>query len=171
MKLRAVWPPLSLIALDIALLGAVFWLGWWPLAVPLLAGLAILVFDTAGRARDHASAVAFLSQGGDPRLIAKSCQFSWCGRVACQAAADSVGARAGGAVRRFYAVRGYRWFHIFPDETFTLRSPFLSGRFWRITLFGNHYASAMVGETAGRRAASRRMRRAETRREQQREAA
>ena len=138
--LIAVWPPLALMAADILLMIPVLVFGYWPLALLLLAGLVILVFDIRGRMADFHNAYRHLSLGRDPARVARSYQFSWCGRVACTHAAWSAGEDKGRAVSHYFESNGYRWFHIFPDKTFSLECPFLTLRFWEITLRGNSRA-------------------------------
>ena len=138
--LIAIWPPLTLMAADILLMIPVLIFGFWPLALALFAGLVILVFDAKGRMADFRNAHRHLSLGRDPARVAKSYQFSWCGRVACTQAAWSAGDDKGRAVAEYYSTNGYRWFHIFPDKTFSLDCPFLTVRFWEITLRGNSRA-------------------------------
>jgi hypothetical protein len=138
--LKALWPPISLILADLALMVLAYF--WIPAAFQLLlaGGLAILIFDLRGRQLDFRAARRHFENGRNPARVAKSYQFSWCGRVACQHAAWAAGKETGGEVASYYSENGYRWYHIFPDNTFTLQSPFLTLRFWEITLRGNRRA-------------------------------
>lgn len=140
--LGAMWPPLLLLVLDIAVTAAAVLVGFVWLAIPGAIGAAILVLDAWGRKVDFRHAVRHLSAGRSPERVAGTYQFSWCGRVACLAAAREVGAEKARAVEDYYRTGGYRWWHVFPDNTFTRNSPFLSLRFWRITLGGNVHAQA-----------------------------
>lgn len=146
--LKALWPPITLIAADIALMVPLYWLGFDLLFAGLAIGLAILVFDMRGRRMDYRNALYHIRLGRDPSRVAKSYQFSWCGRVACQHAAWAVGNETGAAVAGYYHENGYRWFHIFPDNTFSPKSPFLSLRFWEITLKGNSRARFRLEQMA-----------------------
>lgn len=148
---KAVWPPILLTALDLLAVLPTWILGWWPLALLLGAGALVLIFDIRGRGLDYRNVHRHLSQGRDPARVAKTYQYSWCGRVACRAAAIEAGRAHGDAVEAYYRENGYRWFHIFPDNTFSLNSPFLTLRFWQITLFGNTRAAEVIarGNAAG----------------------
>jgi hypothetical protein len=144
--LSALWPPVALLAADLMLLGVA---AYYRLTVPaalFAVGFAVLAFDIRGRIHDFHSARTHLKRGRNPARVAKSFQFSWCGRVACQSAAFAVNAAIGARVARYYRISGYRWFHIFPDNTFTLSSPFLTVRFWEITLRGNNRARQRLEE-------------------------
>ena len=145
--IKALWPPISLISADLALMVPSYF--WAPAAFQflLLGGLAILVFDLRGRRIDFRTAKIHIENGRSPSRVAKTYQFSWCGRVACQHAAWAASDEKGGEVERYYRECGYRWYHIFPDKTFTLQSPFLSARFWEATLTGNRRAPPNSLET------------------------
>lgn len=137
---------MTLMAAGSATLVAAYSFGFTIIAGLLAIGIVVLVFDMRGRCRDYHNALHHLGRGRDPARVAKSYQFSWCGRVACQAAANAAGNPAGRAVEYYYRENGYRWFHIFPDNTFTLKSPFLTLRFWEITLRGNNRARQKLEE-------------------------
>jgi hypothetical protein len=147
--LTAVWPPILLLFADFGLLSLSLTAGWYILATLLVAGAAILLFDIRGRGRDYRAVREFVSSGKDPALIAHTYRFSWCGRVACEAAARDTSSSAAAAVRRYYRMAGYRWFHVFPDNTFTRRSPFLSPKFWSVTVFGNRQAQTRIESGKG----------------------
>lgn len=156
--LRAILPPLALIGVALVLSAICWWLDWPFLSALFLLGAVILAFDTRGRRKDFHNARDYLARGHEPAQVAKTYQYSWCSRAACRAAASHAGEIAEQAVDSYYRVNGYRWFHIFPDNTFSLNSPFLKLRFWRITLFGNAGAKSVL-EKAERRDAARRERR------------
>lgn len=140
----AMWPPLLLLAGDLSVLALFSWMQWWWLAALPAAGAVILALDAMGRVVDFRHASRHLDRGRDAERVAKTYQFSWCGRVACQAAGNAVSPLAGKAVADYYRACGYRWFHIFPDNTFTRNSPFLTVRFWRVTLGGNVHAQVRL---------------------------
>ena len=142
--LRAILPPLTLIGVALTL-AAGCWLLEWPIFAGLfLLGAVILIFDTRGRRKDFHNARNYLARGHDPSQVARTYQYSWCSRAACRAAASLSGAGADQAIADYYRDNGYRWFHIFPDNTFSRHSPFLKLRFWRITLFGNAAAKSVL---------------------------
>ena len=146
--IAATWPPLLLLAAAVAVSILSYMAGLWFLAIPAMMGVFILVLDTLGRIRDFRHAALHLGRGRNPARVASTYKFSWCGRKACEAAARSVSREVGDAVASYYRNCGYRWFHIFPDNTFTRNSPFLTLRFWQITLGGNMYAPGASGETS-----------------------
>ena len=143
-RFRAVLPPVLLIILAFVLAAAAYRLDWIFLAALFLFGAVILIFDLRGRLFDFANARKYFSDGHKPRDVAKTYQYSWCSRAACRAAASLAGEVHEKAVHAYYRDNGYRWFHIFPDNTFSLNSPFLKLRFWQITLFGNKKARSVL---------------------------
>ncbi|MCG6859098.1 MAG: hypothetical protein LJE67_13655 [Salaquimonas sp.] len=124
------------------------WIGWDILGGLFALGGIILVFDMRGRRFDFRNVRNYLDAGHEPAQVAKTYQYSWCSRAACHAAASTIGDEAERAVAAYYRDNGYRWFHIFPDNTFSLNSPFLKLRFWRITLFGNAAAKSVLDKAA-----------------------
>lgn len=141
--LSAIWPPIALLLADLLVMPVLALWSWW-LVLPFAAGAIILCFDIAGRRADFRLAARHLAAGRRPVRVAKNYQFSWCGRVACAAAATAVSPAIGKTVADHYSANGYRWYHIFPDGAFTRNSPFLSLRFWQITLGGNTKAAARL---------------------------
>ena len=135
--IRALWPPLTLIGLDLVLMLLSLALGYTVIAVLLAVGFLLLVFDIRGRMVDYRTVLMHLRRGRHPERVAKAYQFSWCGRVACQHAAGSICTDTARTIRSYYEDSGYRWYNVFPDNTFSLKCPFLTLRFWEVTLFGN----------------------------------
>jgi len=131
----AVWPPLTLFA------GA---LSVASMPVPLLlrmaaiGGMLILLFDISARLRDFRRVAANLER--EPSLLPRHVpryKRSWCQRtVLYWAAYRALGEEGGSYVRAQYDRMGYRWFHFFPDKTFTRESPFLRLNFWRSLIGG-----------------------------------
>lgn len=154
----AMWPPLFLLALDMLVLGFALQMHFWWLAVPAAVGVFVLALDAAGRGVDYRHAVRHLQRGRSAERVAGLFQYSWCGRIACRAAARAVSPEAAAAVGHYYRDSGYRWYHFFPDNTFTRESPFLNLRFWQITLGGNVHAQARFATGASRRAGDDRRR-------------
>ncbi|MCB1462978.1 MAG: hypothetical protein KDJ90_11255 [Nitratireductor sp.] len=147
---RAILPPASLIGLAVLLTSLSLWMGWEIIAGLFTLGGLILVFDMRSRRRDFHNVRGYLDSGHEPAQVAKIYQYSWCSRAACQAAASLAGEEAERAISGYYRENGYRWFHIFPDNTFTLNSPFLKLRFWKITLFGNAGAKSLLDKAAAK---------------------
>ena len=134
--LFAVWPPLALLASSLAVANLTF----LPLALRLAAvvGVCILVFDISARLRDFRRVASNLSYDPEllPRHVARY-KRSWCQRTVLHWAAFAALGREGRHyVRAQYERMGYRWFHFFPDKTFTRESPFLRLNFWRSLVGG-----------------------------------
>ncbi|MCF6322652.1 MAG: hypothetical protein L3J32_12930 [Rhizobiaceae bacterium] len=138
--LDAIWPPLALmfIATTIGLVSA--WFGITFLAVLAVVGFAILIGDTFGRSRDYLNARRRFGEARDEievYEVVRRFRRAWCARVACQAAWKRAGVKEAGKfgmateyVKDTYFKLGYRYWHIFPDGTFTRNSPFLKIAFW-----------------------------------------
>lgn len=134
-SMLAIWPPMALIvtALSVA-----------SMPVPLVlraaavAGVLILLFDISARMRDFRRVVARLVL--DPSLLNRHIvryKPSWCQRTVLYWAAEEALGREGRAyVARQFQLMGYRWYHFFPDRTFTRESPFLKAKFWRSLIGG-----------------------------------
>lgn len=136
----AYWPPLALFALDFVIfLAAVYFSIWWFAAIMAIA-CVIMLFDVQARMKDYNFALMHISAGRRPDRIANILRASWCCRIACIAAADSFNSESGKKARDFYRKAGYRWYHVFPDGTFTYETPFRYLAFWKVTLLG--YAQA-----------------------------
>lgn len=134
-SLLAIWPPMALIATSLTVAS---------LPVPLalraaaVAGLLILTFDITARMRDYRRVVDRLAL--DPSLLDRHLvryKPSWCQRTVLYWAAEAaLGRESRAYVGRQFAQMGYRWYHIFPDRTFTRESPFLKPKFWRSLIGG-----------------------------------
>ena len=125
----AVWPPFLLLAVAIALTAI---LAPAPASLLPAIGACILVFDIRARLSDFRKTARLLSAGPAqlPRQVSRF-KRSWCQRTVVEwAARRALGPAGRAAVRREYFARGYRWYHVFPDQTFTAGSPFLKPRFW-----------------------------------------
>lgn len=138
--IHAIWPPLALFGVDFTLFLVSLANGWWPIAVIMGIASAIMLFDARARVSDFHYARSLFSFSRNPERIAGIFQNSWCGRVACEVAAKSIGSDTGKAVRAHHHETGYRWYHVFPDGTFALKSAFLEPFFWRVTLLGHERA-------------------------------
>ncbi|WP_127524236.1 hypothetical protein [Mesorhizobium sp. Z1-4] len=134
-SLLAIWPPMALFATSLTVAS---------LPVPLVlraaavAGILILIFDITARTRDYRRVVARLAF--DPSALDRHIvryKPSWCQRtVLYWAANEALGGEARAKVGRQYADMGYRWYHFFPDRTFTRESPFFKVKFWRSLVGG-----------------------------------
>ncbi|MBO6725115.1 MAG: hypothetical protein JJ911_05570 [Rhizobiaceae bacterium] len=134
-SLLAIWPPMALFATSVTVASLPF-----PLALraAAIAGIIILIFDISARMRDYRRVVGRLVL--DPSALARHIvryKPSWCQRtVLVWAANEALGAEARADVGRQYADMGYRWYHFFPDRTFTRESPFFKVKFWRSLVGG-----------------------------------
>ena len=118
----AIWPPLALMVLAVAVgsIGTLF--GIKTLMVLAALGMAILIGDIVG-ARDEEERYE----------VVRRFRRAWCARVACNAAwkREHQGSELPhDYVSATYHELGYRWWHIFPDLTFTRHSPFIKTAFW-----------------------------------------
>lgn len=134
-SVAAVWPPLALLAGALSIASLPFPLA---LRVAAVAGVLILIFDVWARWRDYRRVSRNLMR--DPELLHRHLpryKRSWCQRTVLHwAAYRALGKRGREYVREHYSAMGYRWFHIFPDRTFTRESPFLRPSFWRSLVGG-----------------------------------
>lgn len=136
----AIWPPLVLMALAaiVGLIGA--WLGIKTLVILAVVGIAILIGDCFGRSKDYLSAHRRFIEARDENEsleVVRRFRRAWCARVACNAAWKRTltempheFAIEQDFVEVHYFRLGYRWYHVFPDGTFTKNSPFLKIAFW-----------------------------------------
>ncbi|MGE0266081.1 MAG: hypothetical protein AB7V06_25655 [Candidatus Obscuribacterales bacterium] len=131
--LRAVWPPLILwMASFLTLL--ILPLGWWSL--PIAVTSVIFYIDLCGRTEDYENLreTAWMDGGHcKNRKFADRYGRTFCGRTVFSAVYPRVMGPLGWidtkAYYRYY--KGYRWYHILPDGTFSKDSPFLKWNFWR----------------------------------------
>lgn len=134
-SMLAIWPPLALLMTSLTVAS---------LPVPLVlraaavAGVLILMFDITARMRDFRRVVARLAL--DPSTLNRHViryKPSWCQRtVLYWAAEEAIGREGRAQVGWQFFQMGYRWYHIFPDRTFTRESPFLKAKFWRSLIGG-----------------------------------
>jgi hypothetical protein len=134
--LFAVWPPLALLTTSSVV--ASIALTPLPLRLAAIAGVCILLFDISARLKDFRRVAGVLRYDASllPRHIIRY-RRSWCQRTVMHWAAFAALGQTGRTyVRKQYGRMGYRWFHIFPDKTFTRESPFLKPSFWRSLIGG-----------------------------------
>jgi hypothetical protein len=148
MRVLAIWPPLLLFVLSVAF-ASITQLPW-PLRIAGVAGLVILPFDMAARLRDFTKVVARLA--AEPDALARHVgryKRSWCQRtVLLWAATAALGQEGRAFVLRQFAMLGYRWYHVFPDHTWSRESPFLKFSFWRGLLGGTPEVEREVRQPA-----------------------
>ncbi len=138
--LEAIWPPILLMgfAAFVGLVSA--WFGIKSLVVLAIVGFAILIGDIFGRSKDYLNARRRFSEAYDEEEkheVVRRFRRAWCARVACSAAwnldkdATELNRTLGDDfVKVAYVKLGYRWYHIFPDHTFSKNSPFIKSSFW-----------------------------------------
>ncbi len=136
----AIWPPLLLMALaaSIGLISA--WFDIKSLVILAIIGIAILIGDCFGRSKDYLNAKRRFIEARDHAEnleVVRRFRRAWCARVACNAAWKTTRKSdrheqqfPENFVEKAYFSIGYRWWHIFPDGTFTRHSPFLKVAFW-----------------------------------------
>lgn len=132
--LEPIWPPLALAALCAALAIGVFDAFWLDGLAWL--GCGVLCLDSLARFRQYRVIRAALRREngvtGRARRLFRQARSTWCTRRAALAAAQAEG--FGREARALVARWGYRPWHVFPDRSFSRRSPFLRIAFWRAVL-------------------------------------
>ena len=132
----AIWPPLVLLAIaaSIGMVAASY--GILSLTVLAVLGCAILIGDSFGRSKDYLNArrrfIAATNEEEDHDIVRRF-RKAWCARVACNAAWKREHLdknMPSNYVSQSYKSMGYRWWHYFPDSTFTKNSPFIKPAFW-----------------------------------------
>ncbi len=121
--LRASTPPLTL---GFFFVNLSYWVAP-PLSVIALCISAIYLMDSIARYQEYCRIRNLFRKGKYTQAVKviEKMRASWCCRhAACAASVNFYEAR------EYYSRMGYRWFHVFPDSTFTRRSPFFSFRFW-----------------------------------------
>ena len=93
----------------------------------------ILLFDVLARHKDYKSLCKSLTQ---ENLLTKFKRHrrSACQRYACKAAARQKGLTYKGT----FKTMGYKWYHVFPDGTFSRDCPFLKLAFYKVLVFGTN---------------------------------
>lgn len=130
----AVWPPTALGTASSALAGFAYTTGHPITSLLGTVAVALLAADVWGRSTDYHTTRTKLLRGGYLMPQIRKHQHSWCSRTAMYFAARSVHWAYADIVRAEYHAMGYRWYHIFPNGTFTRNSPFLNPKFW-VTLW------------------------------------
>lgn len=121
-----------------------------PLRFAGVAGACILIFDISARLKDYRRVATNLSY--DPELLPRHIsryKRSWCQRTVLHwAAFAALGHEGKRYVQGQFDSLGYRWFHFFPDKTFTRESPFLKLKFWRSLVGGTPEISRDIRDPA-----------------------
>jgi len=133
----AIWLPLLLLSLATLVGLASAWLESYVLMGLAAIGFAISTGDCFGRSKDYLNARRRFADARDELEtyeVVRRFRRAWCARVACSAAWKRERSCQRGGSKRYvddtYYELGYRWWHIFPDGTFTKNSPFLKTAFW-----------------------------------------
>ncbi len=132
----AIWPPLLLLALAATVGSLAVWFGIKTFMVLAIVGAAILIGDLFGRSKDYLNARRRFVEArsvDENYEVVRRFRRAWCARVACNAAWKRERHKSdlpADFVKNLYHELGYRWWHIFPDLTFTRHSPFIKTAFW-----------------------------------------
>ncbi len=135
----AIWPPLLLLAMAASIGMVTAYYGVLSLTILVVIGCAILIGDCFGRSKDYLNARRRFVEAAnnyETYEVIRRFRRAWCARVACSAAwkreflRHDMAEAAETYVRDNYYRMGYRWWHIFPDGTFTKNSPFIKLAFW-----------------------------------------
>lgn len=127
--LRALYFPTCLLLMSLTIMIVGCYLMSLPVTLIGVAAGTIFYLDVTGRYLDYKYVSSLRPK--DARLIAFSQRRSFCSRQVMIAV-------LGPSTARYYHSMGYRWYHIFPDGTFSGRSPFLNLNFWRKIRKGNY---------------------------------
>jgi len=106
------------------------------LFAPLAALVILALLDARARWTDYQWLVNALTRFGQAkysRLIAPF-RHSWCQRTVAYFALRRFG--RGRDARGYFHARGYRWWHVLPDGTFSLGCPYLHPTFYKVLFFG-----------------------------------
>ena len=130
--IRAVWPPLALTSASSCLLGY----GLIHTNIPAIAVgaalTAVFTLDTLGRLRDF-DKLAIRAKHDvrhHPVTSWRTYRRSWCGRTMYRHFIRKHHPEAAPMIRIMEEAHGYKWFHIFPDKTFTRDSKMLRLKYW-----------------------------------------
>jgi len=111
---------------------------WWPLKIFGFSLMLGFFFDTIARHRDFWEARSAILRGKSEAVAKLLAVRAWtnshCCRRALYFSALSVGKEHARMVRDAIRARGYRWWHILPDNTFSRLSPWLRWNFYARTL-------------------------------------
>lgn len=133
-RFQAVWPPATLFAI------AGFVTPFTPVNIQalLILFMVVMIADMAARGREYDQALDSLAEAySKPNftwrlgLLMARHRGSWCQREMMKAVGATIAPEAHASVCQGYHLDGYRWFHIFPDKTFSASSPFLKARWWK----------------------------------------
>lgn len=118
--LQAVWPPLALFFLG---MGCFLLSSGVVLAVLSLLFATVMIFDVIGRGRCYHKLVH--SEINQIRYVGvwRRYKGSFCSRNVVTTVFPSA--------KGYYRNAGYRWYHIFPDGTFTKKSTLFKLSFWK----------------------------------------
>lgn len=120
--LRALYFPTCLLLMSLIIMIVGCYLMSLPVTLIGVAAGTIFYLDVTGRYLDYKYVSRLRHK--DACLVAFSARRSFCSRQVMIAV-------LGPSIALYYYNFGYRWYHIFPDGTFSGRSPFLNLNFWR----------------------------------------
>lgn len=130
LHIRASAPPLGLAFIALILAVTCAWFNWIIPFIIFCVAVGVLVADALARTKEYWKLRQLLQSGRSSSALRQSLRMkgSWCQRHAATQA--SLDAGCDPWLVFDYNILGYRWYHFFPDGTFTLNSPFLSCRWW-----------------------------------------
>jgi len=139
--MKALLPPLSFLA-------PVLTISVWLWSLLSLVGLVMVVFillDMRARWRDYQHLLTWFktahSSSQDYRKLRRY-RSSRCQRhVAITAARASSHLGLQQDVKDYYYGLGYRWWHVLPDNTFSLKSPYFRRAFYKTLIYGTKHAA------------------------------
>lgn len=123
---KAVFLPLSFAALCF-ITGILVAITFHPLLLTIfIIGSVIFLADARGRYRDWLYLSIYWKE--NPSRKQRELKFKYYGRTACgRQVVIAVYPYLG---KQYYKERGYRWYHLLPDNSFSRSSPFFQKQFW-----------------------------------------
>lgn len=130
--LRAIHPPILLAAISISTFDYLLGSNLICLSIGILLGL-VFFFDALNRHHEYKQLPQLLSKCSEEDILRKY-RHSWCTREMVKAYLASLSREKYNHAylhyRNFY---GIKWYHIFPQNTFSRNSVFLKKKFWKNT--------------------------------------
>lgn len=100
---------------------------------------ALMFFDTRTRWTDYNRLKKIIDRYGPDVIYLRVRRSSWCQRTSTIAAFEVNG--HGEEAIQYYRDRGYRFWHIFPDRTFTRNCPLIDIHFWGAMINRSNYVT------------------------------
>ena len=117
---KACWPPLAIGFLSIV--------GAYEVSFGFIVLTVFMYFDVTTRWVDYNRLKKIIDRYGPHEVYLRTRKSSWCQRTSTVAAFSANG--YGDYAYAYYYGRGYRFWHVFPDRTFSKDCPLIDPHFW-----------------------------------------